>query len=122
MACQCYNSLSGRNRLSSQSVHRCWQECVTIPPLYNAKTFVIKSPIISLMAEQVDFTCKEIVATQIRSAKKNDVMQEVQDGHYRLIYSTNETSHDKSRKQPREVLLRMAQEGKFTFWHWKKHI
>ena len=74
------------------------------------------------MAEQVDFTCKEILATQIRTAQKNDIMQEVQDGHYRLIYSTNETFLDMSRKQPREVLLKMAQEGKFAFWHWNKHI
>ena len=59
------------------------------------------------MAEQVDFTFKEILATQIRMAQKNDIMQEVHDGHYRLIYTTNETFFDMSRKQPREVLLKM---------------
>ena len=111
MASQCFNSYSGRNRLSSHSANRCWQECVSLFLLSIMQDSCHEITNNFLWRSKWKLNSKEIPTTQIGSAQKNNIMQEVQDGHYRLIYSTNErhflTCHESSHE---------------PFWHWKKLI
>ncbi len=87
--------------------------CFCIPPIYTAKTAIVISPTISLMTDQVrKLQSKGISATLLGSAQKEDIRQNLEDGQFRVVYSTPESFIDKVTSQPRMVFQKMAREGK----------
>ena len=67
------------------------------------------------MTDQVrKLTKRAIPATLLGSAQKDDVMTQVKEGCFRLVYSTPESFYDRITKSPREAFLSMAKQNKLT--------
>ena len=108
-------TLEGRDSLIIQLTSTGKNMCYTIPPVHDGKTAIVISPTISLMTDQVSKLTKQgIPVTLLGSAQKEIVMQHVQDGQYKLIFTTPETFYEKMNQLPKEVFLRMAREGKLS--------
>ena len=89
--------------------------CYIIPPLYDGKTTIVISPTISLMLNQVSkLTEKHIPATLLGSAQPNDVYSSIENGDYRLVYTTPETFFDKLKEEPKQMFQEMSSEGKLV--------
>lgn len=85
------------------------------PPLYQKKTAIVITPTISLMTDQVNkLTKRGILATLIGSAQKEDVMHEIEDGKYSLVYTTPESFYCKSTNKPNKIFLKMAEEKRLS--------
>ena len=52
--------------------------------------------------------------TLFRSAQEEDVMQQVQNGQYRIAYITPKTFYEKMNQLSIKVFLRRAREGKLS--------
>ena len=108
-------TLKGKDSLVVQSTGASKSMCFIIPPLFKSKTAIIISPTISLMTDQVSKQVKKgVSATLLGSAQKEDVMKQVEDSQYRVVYTTPESFYDRTKMEPRGVFLKMAQEGKLT--------
>lgn len=87
--------------------------CYIIPPIYSGKTAIVISPTISLMLDQVKkLTSREVRATLLGSAQKEDVAKKIEDGNYQLVYTTPESFFDKVKKEPKEIFLKMYAQQK----------
>ena len=53
-------------------------------------------------------TKQAIPATLLGSAQKEDVMTQVKEGCFQLVYSTPKSFYDRITKSPREAFLSMA--------------
>lgn len=108
-------TLEGKDSLIVQPTGTGKSMCYTIPPLYDGKTAIVISPTISLMTDQVSkLSRKGIPATLLGSAQKEDVMPQVQDGQYRIIFTTPESFYEKVSRMPKEAFLKMAKNGKLS--------
>ena len=108
-------TLEGKDSLVVQPTGAGKSMCFAIPPLFSSKTAIVISPTISLMTDQVSKLVKKgVSATLLGSAQKEDVMKQVEDGQYRVVYTTPESFYDRTKMEPRGVFLKMAQEGKLT--------
>ena len=108
-------TLEGKDSLVVQPTGAGTSMCFTIPPLFSSKTAIIISPTISLMMDQFSKLVKKGVSeTLLRSAQKEDVTKQMEDGQYQVVYTTPESFYDKKKMEPRGVFLKMAQEGKLT--------
>ena len=108
-------TLEGKDSLVVQPTGAGKSMCFAIPPLFNSKTAIIINLTISLMMDQVcKLVKKGVSATLLGSAQKEDVMKQVEDGQYRVVYTTPESFYDRTKMEPRGVFLKMAQDGKLT--------
>ena len=108
-------AISGRDTLVIQPTGSRKSLCFILPPLYSNKTTIVISPTISLMTDQVGkLSRKGISATFLGSAQKEDVMPRVRSGSFHLVYTTPESFFDFSTKQPKQVFLDLASEGKLS--------
>ena len=107
------SAIEGKDSLIVQPTGTGKSLCFCIPPLYSKKTAIVVSPTISLMTDQVlKLEKKGIPATLLGSAQKEDVTMKVEEGEFRLVFTTPESFIDKVTGEPRPLFIRMATEGK----------
>lgn len=108
-------TLQGKDSLIIQPTGIGKSLCFIIPSLHDGKTTIVISPTISLMTDQVNKLVKRgVSATLLGSAQKDDVTQPIQNGDYRIVYTTPESFYDKLKKQPREMFLKLSRERKLS--------
>ena len=108
-------TLEGKDSLVVQPTGTGKSMCYTLPPLYDGRTAIVISPTISLMTDQVSKLSKKgIPATLLGSAQKEDVMPQVENGHYRIVFTTPETFYETVTQVPKEPFLKMARDGKLS--------
>ena len=86
--------------------------CFIIPPLCDSKTAIVITPTVSLMLDQVaKLTKKNIPSTLLGSAQPNNVSGSIQNGDFRLVYTTPESFYDQVKKEPKKNVYRNVKGG-----------
>ncbi len=101
--------MKGKDALVVQPTGSGKSLCFCIPPLQNSTTAVVLTPTISLMADQVaKLQRRDIPATFIGSAQKQDVTGEIAAGKFRVVFTTPESFFNKDSGEPKEIFLQLA--------------